>query len=201
MVVREMVDLAGFNPAFNYPYSLRLEDFAGAMQDIYDFFYDVNRLFEQRSLPRLEETLRPALMSGLISDMLTASVAKHSRGLVQNRYHNGHPDLIVGGVYANDSVKSGQQGIEIKTTRRKGAAVDTHGGRDQNMCVFVYEIDSTTQPAINRRATRFTAVYLSEVLAADFRRNPRGELGTPTSTLGREGIARFRQMWVYRPTS
>lgn len=29
-------------------------------------------------------------MSGLLSDMLTASLAKHSRSLTENKYFNGH---------------------------------------------------------------------------------------------------------------
>ena len=83
--------------------------------------------------------LRPAIMSGLLSDMLTGSLAKHSRTLVQNGYFNGHPDLLVRGVYPNDGVKAGTKGVEIKTTRKSGGAVDTHGAREQWMCVFVYE--------------------------------------------------------------
>lgn len=167
------------------------------MQDVYDFFFDVNSLFFDKGLPRLEETLRAANMSGMISDMLTASLAKHSRSLCQNRYHNGHPDLIVQGRYVNDSVKSGLDGVEIKTTRKKGGAVDTHGGREQWMCVFVYEIDTTTEPAQDRAATRFTEVYLANVTIEDFRKNARGELGTKTATLHKEGIAKLRSQWVY----
>jgi len=34
------------------------------------------------------------------------------------------------------------------------------------MCVFVYEVDKTSQPATQRRALRFTEVYLSQVTAA-----------------------------------
>lgn len=90
--------------------------------------------------------LRPAIMSGLLSDMLTASLAKHSRTLVQNRYFNGHPDLIVQGIYPNDAVRAGTEGVEIKTTRKAGAAVDTHGARDQWMCVFVYDVDTALSP-------------------------------------------------------
>nr|VFJ71213.1 MAG: hypothetical protein BECKDK2373B_GA0170837_13192 [Candidatus Kentron sp. DK] len=59
--------------------------------------------------------------------MLTASLAKHSRVLTENQYFNGHPDLIVQGVYANNSAKAGEEGIEIKTTRKSGGAVDTYG--------------------------------------------------------------------------
>ena len=53
--------------------------------------------------------LRPAAMSGIDSDMLTSCLAKHSRTLVENQFHNGHPDLIVRGRYPNDAVQSGIQ--------------------------------------------------------------------------------------------
>jgi hypothetical protein len=165
---------------------------------VYDFFYDVNSLFDKKGLPRLDDTLRAANMSGMISDMLTASVAKHSRTLRQNNYHNGHPDLIVKGKYANDREKAGEHGVEIKTTRKKGGAVDTHGGREQWMCVFVYEVDETTEPAQNRAPTRFTEVYLAHVGVDDFRKNARGELGTRTATLHAAGVAKLRESWIYK---
>lgn len=197
MLKRESVIPAAFNPKAGLPYSLRLKDFEIAMQDVYDFFFDVNELFIKKGLPRLDDTLRPAIMSGMLSDMLTANMAKHSRSLVQNRYHNGHPDLIVTGRYANDSVRSGTDGVEIKTTRKRGGAVDTHGARDQWMCVFVYETDQKTEPAINREPMRFVEVYIGEVKEADFRRNERSTLGTRTATVARDGIQRLRTNWVY----
>jgi len=84
-----------FNPDAELPFELRLRDFEMAMQDVYDFFYDVNRLLLGKGLHRLDDMLRPAAMSGMLSDMLTASMAKHSRVLVENRHFNGHPDLLV----------------------------------------------------------------------------------------------------------
>lgn len=197
MPVREVVNREWFNPAIQLPYELRLADFEIAMQDVYDFFFDVNKMFADKGLPRLEEVLRPANMSGTISDMMTASMASHSRVLCQNNYHNGHPDLIVRGRYELDSIQAGEHGIEIKTTRNRGGAVDTHGARAQWMCVFVYEIDKLTEPAANRCATRFTEVYLAYVTQNDFRRNNRGDLGTRTATLHREGVQKLRSNWVY----
>ncbi len=199
MPARQKVEAAALNAKAKLPYKLRVEDFAIAMQDVYDFFYDVNTLFDRKGLPRLEEVLRAANMSGMISDMLTASMANHSRALVQNIYHNGHPDLLVGGRYPNNSVKAGVHGIEIKTTRKKGGAVDTHGGRDQWMCVFVYDVDTQTEPARDRKPTRFTEVYLANVGLADFRKNARGELGTRTATLHAEGVKKLRANWIYLP--
>jgi hypothetical protein len=198
MLQREKPDNTKFNQKAFLPYSLRLEDFEIAFQDVYDFFFDVNKLFLEKGLLRLDDILRAANMSGILSDMLTSSMAKHSRSLVQNRYFNGHPDLLVSGKYVNDSAKAGEDGVEIKTTRKKGGAVDTHGGRNQWMCVLVYEVDNETEPAQSRRPMRFTEVYLSQVTTEDFRKNARGELGTRTATLDRDGIKKLRANWVYK---
>jgi hypothetical protein len=195
---RNTVDISKFNRKAQLPYELRLKDFEMAMQDVYDFFFDVNSNLSKKGLQRLDDMLRPAIMSGVLSDMVTASMAKHSRTLTENNYFNGHPDLIVQGVYAGNAVKAGTDGIEIKTTRKSGGAVDTHGARDQWMCVFVYDVDTKSEPASNRKPMIFTELYLGKVTVADFRKNARGELGTRTATLHKDGIAKLRKNWVYR---
>lgn len=197
-IAHNTVDVSKFNPNATLPFELRPQDFQMAMQDIYDFFYDVNGHLSAKGLQRLDDMLRPAIMSGVLSDMLSASLAKHSRVLRENRYFNGHPDLLVQGVYPGDAVKSGKEGVEIKTTRKAGGAVDTHGARDQWMCVFVYDVDTETEPAVNRKPMAFTEVYLGQVTTGDFRRNARGELGTRTATLHKDGIQKLRQNWVYK---
>ena len=85
-IVREASDPSKFNPDIRLPYELRREDFALAMQDVYDFFFDVNSRLHAKGVRRLDDMLRPAAMSGLISDMMTASMARHARSLVENRY-------------------------------------------------------------------------------------------------------------------
>lgn len=197
-IARNTVDLAKFNPAAKLPFELRPKDFEIAVQDIYDFFFDVNSALVSRGLKRFDDLLRPAIMSGILSDLLTASVARHSRTLTENRYFNGHPDLVVEGRYPGDSVKAGVEGVEVKATRKPGGAVDTHGARDQWMCVFVYEVDNETEPANERRPLSVTEIYLGHVTKADFRKNARGELGTRTATLHKEGIAKLRKSWIYK---
>lgn len=197
-ITRNAVDTSKFNKKLQPPYELRRQDFQMAMQDVYDFFFDVNAHLTGKGLQRLDDMLRPAIMSGLLSDMLTASLAKHSRVLTENEYFNGHPDLIVQGVYAGNAVKAGEEGVEIKTTRKAGGAVDTHGARDQCMCVFVYTVDTASEPAINRAPMTFTEVYLGRVTTDDFRKNVRGELGTRTATLHKDGIKKLRDSWIYK---
>lgn len=198
VIVRNTVDVSKFNEDAVFPYELRAQDFQMAMQDVYDFFYDVNSHLTGKGLQRLDDTLRPAIMSGVLSDMLTSSLATHSRTLAENQYFNGHPDLVVQGVYAANSVKAGSEGVEIKTTRKSGGAVDTHGARDQWMCVFVYEVDTESEPAARRQPMMFREVYLGNVTTGDFRKNARGELGTRTATLHKEGVKKLRENWIYK---
>jgi hypothetical protein len=197
-ITRNTLDPAKFNPNAGLPFELRLEDFRLAVQDVYDFFFDVNTSLTAKGLERLDDTLRPAIMSGVLSDMLTASLAKHSRTLTVNCYFNGHPDLVLRGMYPKNAVKAGEQGVEIKTTRKPGGAVDTHGARDQWMCVFVYGVDNESEPAVARRSMMFNEIYLGQVSVNDFRKNSRGELGTRTATLHAQGIAKLRSNWIYR---
>src|SRR5262249_46272381 len=89
-IQRNHPDQTKFNPKATLPFELRLNDFAMAMQDVYDFFHDVNVGLVEKGLERLDDMVRPAIMSGLLSDMLTASLAKHSRTLTANCYFNGH---------------------------------------------------------------------------------------------------------------
>ena len=197
-VLRNSIDSKYLNPKAILPYELRLKDFELAMQDIYDFFFDVNSSLVFRGLERLDDMLRPAIMSGVLSDMLTASLAKHARSLTENRYFNGHPDLVVKGLYPGNSIRAGAEGVEVKTTRKAGGAVDTHGARNQWMCVFVYSVDKATEPAQDRAPMSFTELYLGKVALDDFRKNSRGELGTRTATLHKDGIVKLRKNWIYK---
>lgn len=194
---RHTPDATGFNDAAVLPYELRLDDFRGAMQDVYDLLYDVNSLLLGKHLPRLEETVRPAIYSGIISDVVSASLARHSRVLTTNGFHNGHPDLIPRGHYSNDGVRAGEEGVEVKASKGTGA-VDTHGARTGWFCVFRWHADTVTEPAVDRAPTQFTEVLLARLELDDFRRNERGALGTRTSSPNRQGVVKLRANWVYR---
>lgn len=64
-IIRNTVQTTKFNATAALPYELRLQDFQMAMQDVYDFFYDVNSHLAARGLQRLDDMLRPAIMSGV----------------------------------------------------------------------------------------------------------------------------------------
>jgi hypothetical protein len=136
-VTRNHVIETGFNEAAVLPYERRLADFKLALQDVYDFFFDVNFHLVGKGLDRLDDMLRPAIMSGLLSDMPTASLAKHSRTLIENCYFNGHPDLVVKGQYPENCIQAGEHGIEIKLLAKRAARL-THTARAINGCVYSF---------------------------------------------------------------
>jgi hypothetical protein len=51
------VDVRKLNPDAALPYELRLKDFEIAMQDVYDFFFDVNSFLQRKGLYRHEPSL------------------------------------------------------------------------------------------------------------------------------------------------
>lgn len=188
---------SAFNPEAEFPYELRPDDFGLAMKDIYDLLFDINNALVGRGLRRIEEIVRAAIFSGILSDALTASLARHSRALTENRFHNGHPDLIPVGQFPNDSAMAADEGVEIKATKGRGA-VDTHGARNAWLCVFRYKADLETEPLVRRQPTRIVEILLARLCLSDFRQNPRGELGTRTATPNQQGIAKLRANWIYR---
>jgi len=197
-IKKAVVDPTKFNRDLELPFSLRVEDFEAAMRDVYDFFFDVNGMLLGKGLPRLDEMVRPAGLSGTLSDMLCDSLASHARGLTINRHHNGHPDLLVKGRYPGDAVEAGKDGIEVKASRKKGGAVDTHGARDEWYCVFTYAVDNNPgKSSFERAPLTFQEIYIAEVQEGDFRYNKRGQRGTDTATLHREGLKKLRAGWLY----
>lgn len=181
------------------PYGLQARDFQNTMEALYDFFYVVNGSLMERGLEWVEHLVRPAAVSNIISDLSGAALAKYSNGLVVNKYHNGHPDLIPRGQYPDDAVKAGAEGVEVKSTRN--AVADTHGAREGWVCQFNYKTDG--EPIIgDREPTRITHIFVARVELEDFRRNERHtERGTNTSTLHRDGLAKLRAGRVYQDPS
>ncbi len=55
---RASPDESKFRADFDFPFQLRTRDISSAMQDVYDFFFDVNSHLFERGIRRLDEMLR-----------------------------------------------------------------------------------------------------------------------------------------------
>lgn len=87
------IDALDFNRDRELPFTLRIMDFQAAMQDVYDFFHDVNELLLNRGLRRLDDLMRPAAMSGFISDFL-GDFRRNPRGELGTRTATLHRERI-----------------------------------------------------------------------------------------------------------
>lgn len=195
-----------FNPHFEENdcvkrYNLRKADFTNAMNDVYEFFEELNKMSVERGWGRFEDMLQIQAISNVLSNLLNNSLSKHSRSLVVNVMANGHPDLIRKGVYRGNSVAEGEDGIEVKSTSNDDVAVDMHSAREQDLCTFVYRVDPRREdpavPIADRAPLEFTGVFLGHVTEDDYRSNGRGERGTRTATLDADGLTRYRPNWLY----
>lgn len=195
---RAQVNKDGFNAELELPYALRLDVFAIAMDDIYELLHNINTGLVDRGLLPFENSVRGAIYTGVLSDLLTEAIANHAAGLVKNTHNNGHPDLLPAGRYPGNGVLSAEDGVEVKVTKKAGGAVDMHSDRPAWYCVFRYVADYTTEPVLDREPTRFTDIWLARLDEKDFRKNPRGPRGTRTATPDREGVQRLRSSWLYR---
>src|SRR3990170_471001 len=142
----------GFNHSMDLPYGLRVTEVRAALEDIYDFLHNVNRFLTERGWDRLEETLMAATFSGVISEMVVQSTSKQSASLVRNEYHNGRPDLLPEGMYPNDAVLQGSDGIEVKASRND-SGWQGHNVESGWIMVFQYAVDLEILPVEQREPT------------------------------------------------
>lgn len=194
---RAQVKKDGFNKKLALPYALKLDVFSIAMDDIYETFHNLNSGLVKRGLLPLENSVRGATYTALISDLMTESLASHAAGLVKNTHANGHPDLLPIGRYANDGEGRAEEGVEVKVTKKLSGAVDMHSASPAWYCVFTYIADYDTQPIVNREPTRFKNIWLAKLDATHFRKNERGERGTRTATPHKEGVKVLQSGLLY----
>lgn len=197
-VKKAQVVSQAFNPDFDYPYHLSPNDFRLTMIDIYDFIYDLNEKSVERGWGRFEDWLQNQALSNVLSNMLNTTLGKYTRSLVVNTLPNGHPDLILRGVYPNNRAVSADEGVEVKATKNIRASVDMHSDWEQDLCTFVYVVDRRFGvPFSELEPLRFVGVFLGHVKPEDYRLNARGARGTKTAALNADGIAKYRQHWIY----
>ncbi len=188
----------GFNHAAELPYGLRVAEIRAALEEIYDFLHNVNRFLTERGWDRLEETLEAATFSGVISEMVVQSTSKQSAALIKNQYHNGRPDLVPRGIYPEDAVHQGENGVEVKASRNDGGW-QGHNVEDGWICIFQYQIDSQTEPIEEREPTKFVRVLLAQLDESDWSFSGRRETSrrTPTASILRSGKEKLLSNPVY----
>lgn len=195
------LDPRGFNSQSRLPYGLTVKHVRAAMQDFLDFLSLVNGTLFEESLPRLESVLMPANFSSFVGEFMTFRIPDHCPTLAKNAHHNGHPDLVPKGVYADDSVLRGKEGIEIKSSRYL-RGWQGHNPEDCFLLVFVFDSNrpADSDKGVLPRPFSFVKVVGSRVAKGDWQFTGRSRTSrrTITATIRSSGLQKMEANWLYR---
>lgn len=200
-VQKPSTDSQGLKTDASLPYNLRPNDVLRMVEDLHDLLHDLNSMLVDRGFDRMEELLDPAGFSGFVSRTIVDRVARLSRGLVRNQFHNGYPDLLPRGVYAADSVQHGTRGgLEVKASRGN-ASWQSHGPRAGWFIIVQFALDADQCKALqDREPTRVLSVLVAELTAHDWSWQPAGpgRIRSGTASIKPAGAVKLRSgaAWV-----
>lgn len=190
----------GFNSDCDLPYGLTANHIMKSMQDFLDFLGFVNQQLNTKDMPRLESFLMPANFSSMVGEYMNITIPKYCPSLAKNQYHNGHPDLIPIGVFANNAIQHSTEGIEVKGSRR---LTGWQGHNAESVWLMVFVFDSNT-PAeglikITPKPFSFRAVYAAKLELTDWAFSGRSETSrrTITASVTKSGAQKMKANWVY----
>ena len=192
-----------FNPQAVLPCGCTVEHIYRAMTDFIDFLCFINQQLNSRAIERLECLLMPAHFSSIVGELIGASIPRYCPGLVKNRYHNGHPDLIPAGRFPGDAVQYCHEGIEIKGSRYM-KAWQGHNAEASWLMVFMFDSSRPSDPfkGIPPRPFRFIEVLGAQLTAEDWKFAGRSETSrrTITASVTDTGYEKMASNWIYRET-
>jgi hypothetical protein len=197
-VERATLHPKGFSETVQLPYGFRASEVKAAIDDIYDFLYNVNRFLTERGWDRLEETLSAATFSGVMSELVVEGVSKRSATIIKNQYHNGRPDLVPRGMYEADACLRGDDGIEVKASRWSNGW-QGHNAEEGWIMICQYYIDRDTTPIESRTATKIDRIMCAQLEESDwsFSGRKEGSRRTPTASIKRSGVLKLAANAVY----
>ena len=198
------VNPQGFNLNAEIPYGCNINYIKQAMNDFIDFLGFINQQLYTRQTPRLEGILMAANFSSVVGEYLISTIPKYCSGLVKNRHHNGHPDLVASGYYPDDDVLHGEEGIEVKASRY----LSGWQGHNREACwlmVFVFDCNGPNDFSNQVRPKPFRFVKVSGARLTKEDWSYSGRTGdsrrTITSSVIESGYNKMMSNWIYQDPS
>ena len=195
------VDRNLFHQGCILPYGLTPDHLYRAMVDFIDFLGFINHQLNEKKYPRLESFLMPASFSSMVGEFMNLTIPRYGSSLVKNQYHNGHPDLIPAGMFANNAIQYAHAGIEVKGSRHNSG---WQGHNPESVWLMVFHFDSNTANdqgrGVGPRPFRFKGVYAAKLELEDWSFSGRSATSrrTITASVNETGVARMKANWVYR---
>lgn len=190
-----------FNPNAQIPYGCTVDGIRRAMGDFVDFLGFINVQLGTKKIQRLESFMMAANFSSLVGEFMGATIPKYCPGVVKNKYHNGHPDLIPVKHFPKDSILHGAEGIEIKASRYL-KSWQGHNAEDVWLMVFVFNSNTARDEGleIGPRPFRFVKVVGAMITKADWKFAGRSETSrrTITASVTQSGFEKMEKNWIYR---
>jgi hypothetical protein len=166
-----------------------------------DFLGFINQQLHSKEFPRLESFLMPASFSSLVGEFMNLTIPRYCSGLVKNRYHNGHPDLLPAGMFPDNAVQYAHEGVEIKGSRHSSG---WQGHNPESVWLIVFHFDSNTANDLNKpiapKPFRFRGVYGAQLETEDWAFSGRSATSrrTITASVNQNGVAKMKANWIYR---
>ncbi len=132
--------------------------------------------------------------------MISASIPKHCKAVVKNKFHNGHPDILPAGKYLNDAAQhAGKDGIEIKASRYL-QGWQGHNPEDVWLMVFVFQSGREAPKVTKGQAFKFLLVAGALLSKSDwlFAGRSKTSRRTITASVTKQGAAKMMANWIYK---
>lgn len=199
-VQRARLEEQHLNQNAKLPYNLTVKQVASAVNATYEFLYDLNSFLVGRGYSRLEEIMLGNSFAGLLSEVMVKNLAETSPALVRNEKIGGHPDLLPVGVYEENEVLHGEEGIEIKSSKQPGGW-QGHNPEAGWLMIFRYTIDTEIQPVVVEWIpTSYVEILVARLDKSDW--NFSGRRGasrrTITASINKLGMQKLRANPIYR---
>ena len=195
------VEAQSFNPKARLPYGCTVEDIRKVMTDFAEFLTFVNQQLHSREMVRLESMLMPANFSSMVGEFVTAHIPRYCSGLVRNKHHNGHPDLIPANRFANDAVQYTHDGIEVKASRYL-RGWQGHNPENVWLMVFVFDSSRPVDPVkgVPPKPFGFLVVAGAKLAKDDWAFAGRSETSrrTITASVTETGWEKTMANWIYK---
>jgi hypothetical protein len=185
------------NHATALPYGLTVSQVADGVHETYRLYDGINRYLVSAGFRPLEELLLGNSLSGLVSEFLVKNIARVSTTLIANKKVGGHPDLLPKDKYPSGSALKSPDGIEVKTSQRKGGW-QGHNPEECWLMIFRYAVgaqsDGRTLPLT------FSEVMCAQLLKSDWSFSGRkgSSRRTPTASITSLGVEKLRTNYLYR---
>lgn len=194
------VNKSWFNPDVALPYGCTVEHIRKAMCYFVEFIGFVDQQLHHKGLQRIETMMMPANFSSMVGEFMHSQIPKYCAGLVRNKFHNGHPDLLPAGKYEDDNIQYAEEGVEIKASRYL-QGWQGHNPENTWLMVFVYDGNRPRDEyeGIGPKPFRFIAVYGARLTKDDWSFAGRSETSrrTITASVLKSGCDKMKSNWIY----